>query len=143
MPAVAGQRLAHRRRTRRTAVGPQRHGWVGQPRSSQAMPPSLPASLVGKVFVLASDIHSHALKHRPLPEPRHPLLSAGVTPKRLSDSGLKRETYRAATAIECLVRRRSRWFTPHHGVPATAGQCLTPFHKQNSFNCNVWCLAKC
>lgn len=29
---------------------------------------------------------------------------AGTTPKRLSDSGLKRETYRAATAMECLVR---------------------------------------
>ena len=26
-----------------------------------------------------------------------------MTPKRLTDTGLKRETYRAATAIECLV----------------------------------------
>lgn len=32
-------------------------------------------------------------------------LPAGVTPKRLSDTGLKRETYRAATAMECLVRQ--------------------------------------
>lgn len=29
--------------------------------------------------------------------------ATGVTPKRLSDTGLKRETYRAATAIECLA----------------------------------------
>ncbi|KAI7841706.1 hypothetical protein COHA_004573 [Chlorella ohadii] len=29
--------------------------------------------------------------------------ATGVTPKRLSDTGLKRETYRAATAMECLT----------------------------------------
>ena len=34
--------------------------------------------------------------------PPHPRTS-GVTPKRLADTGLKRETYRAATAMECLV----------------------------------------
>lgn len=28
--------------------------------------------------------------------------ATGVTPKRLADTGLKRETYRAATAMECL-----------------------------------------
>lgn len=37
---------------------------------------------------------------------RAPPPVAGVTPKRLADTGLKRETYRAATAMECLVRWR-------------------------------------
>lgn len=53
-----------------------------------------------------------------------PPLPAGVTPKRLSDTGLKRETYRAATAMECLVRWQGE-VLPETGPLLPAGCTLT------------------
>lgn len=66
--------------------------------------------LVGELPTTLPDrpLERHAACLGPALLPSNCFWAAGVTPKRLSDSGLKRETYRAATAIECLVCCASR-----------------------------------